>query len=238
MKQHILVVDDHSDIRELIGRYLKQQDYEVSLAENGEQMKEVLAKESIDLIIMDLMMPGDDGLTLCREVRHESNIPIIILSALGEDTDKIVGLEVGADDYLAKPFNPRELLARVRAVLRRHQQPATAPTDNKNSKFIYFDRWEFDLHKQQLVRDDGVVVSLSTGEFRLLKVFVQQPHVIFSRDQLLDMTQGRQAAPFDRSIDNQISRLRRKIEIDPKTPSLIKTVWGGGYSFNTDVQHP
>lgn len=229
----ILVVDDHEEIRELLAKYLSQQGYQVRVAEDGIAMKAVLATDAVDLIILDVMLPGDDGLTLCRYLREETEIPVIMLSALGEDTDKIVGLEIGADDYLTKPFNPRELLARVRSVVRR-AKPTEAKTQN-DIDAVEFNGWHFDIKKQQLTRSDKIVVPLSTGEFKLLKVFVLHPHEVLSRDNLLEMTQGREAQPFDRAIDNQVSRLRKKLEPDAKQPELIKTVWGGGYSFTCDV---
>lgn len=229
----ILVVDDHEEIRELLGKYLTQQGFQVKVAEDGVAMKAVLAANTVDLIILDVMLPGDDGLTLCRYLREETDIPVIMLSALGEDTDKIVGLEIGADDYLTKPFNPRELLARVRSVVRRAQP--TEPKASPEVEAVEFNGWHFDIKKQQLTRSDKIVVPLSTGEFKLLKVFVLHPHEVLSRDNLLEMTQGREAQPFDRAIDNQVSRLRKKLEPDAKQPELIKTVWGGGYSFTCDV---
>jgi two-component system OmpR family response regulator len=180
------------------------------------------------------MLPGEDGLTLCRELRTRSNVPVVMLTAMGEETDRIVGLEMGADDYVPKPFSPRELLARVRAVLRRAQslpengRPAPEPV-------VRFESWTFNTARRELEAADGTVVALSTGEFNLLHVFVRHPGRVLTRDQLLDLTQGREAAPFDRSIDTQVSRLRRKIEEDPKDPKLIKTVWGGGYVFTPTV---
>jgi two-component system OmpR family response regulator len=182
------------------------------------------------------MMPGEDGLSLCRFLRETTDIPVIMLTAMTEDTDRIVGLELGADDYVTKPFNPRELLARIRAVLRRAQGSAPKPRDVIPPGRTKFDRWILDSARQEICEEGGVAIPLSTAEFRLLQTFVQRPHVVLSRDQLLDLTAGRAAQVFDRSIDNQVSRLRRKIERDPKNPTIIKTVWGGGYVFAADVE--
>jgi two-component system OmpR family response regulator len=179
------------------------------------------------------MMPGEDGLSLTRFIRETKDIPVILLTAMGEETDRIIGLEVGADDYVAKPFNPRELLARIKAVLRRAQ---TLPRfREKGQGRVRFDRWILDLGRRELVSEDNVAVPLSGGEFRLLSVLIERPGMILTRDQLLDLTRGRSAQPFDRSIDNQISRLRKKIERDPKNPELIRTAWGDGYSFSGEA---
>jgi two-component system OmpR family response regulator len=231
---HILVVDDHRDIRDLVAKYLTKNGYRVSVADGGAAMKKVLASSVIDLVVLDLMMPGEDGLTLCRDLRAQNNLPVIMLTAMAEDTDRVIGLEMGADDYLTKPFNPRELLARIKAVLRRAnslpQQRGVLSGDR-----LAFDRWIIDNGQRELIDEDGVAVPLSTAEFLLLSAFLQHPKMVLSRDQLLDLTSGRAASAFDRSIDNQVSRLRRKIETDPKKPELIKTVWGGGYSFTAEV---
>ena len=235
VKQHILVVDDHDEIRDLLGRYLGQHGFEVSLADGGQQMRKVLSQQAVDLVILDVMMPEEDGLSLCRYLKDNSGPPVIMLTALGEEADTIVGLEMGADDYISKPFSPRELLARAKAVLRRmgdiRPQKETLGTPEK----LQFEGWTLDLNQHQLERQDGLLVPLSTSEFRLLTVFLNHTKKVLSRDQLLDMTKGREALPFDRSIDNQISRLRKKIEDDPRNPRLIKTVWGGGYSFTANV---
>jgi two-component system OmpR family response regulator len=231
---HILVVDDHRDIRDLLGRYLVKHGMRASLAENAAAARRVLKSARIDLVVLDIMMPGEDGLSLCRALRETEDVPVILLTAMGEETDRIVGLEVGADDYLAKPFNPRELLARIKAVLRRAQSlpRAREPVEGGH---LRFDRWLLDLGRRELVDEAGVGVPLSTGEFRLLVALLERPGHVLTRDQLLDLTRGRAAQPFDRSIDNQISRLRRKIERDPRNPALIKTVWGDGYSFAGEV---
>lgn len=234
-KQHILVVDDHDDIRDLLGRYLGQHGYQVSLADGGHQMRHVLSDVSVDLVILDVMMPEEDGLTLCRYLKDNKGPPVIMLTALGEETDTIVGLEMGADDYISKPFSPRELLARVKAVLRRVAELQPRAEAILHPECLQFEGWTLDLNQHQLERNDGLLVPLSTSEFRLLSVFLSHTKKVLSRDQLLDMTKGREALPFDRSIDNQISRLRKKIEDDPKNPRLIKTVWGGGYSFTANV---
>ena len=218
---HILVVDDHRDIRDLVAKYLTKNGYRVSVADGGAMMKKVLATSGIDLVVLDLMMPGEDGLTLCRDLRAAGDMPIIMLTAMAEETDRVVGLEIGADDYLTKPFNPRELLARIKAVLRR---TASLPPKHERleNRRLAFDRWIFDGGQRELIGEDGVAVALSTADFHLLSAFIKHPKMVLSRDQLLDLTQGRMATAFDRSIDNQVSRLRRKIEIDPKKPELIK----------------
>ncbi|MEW5423426.1 response regulator [Amorphus sp. 3PC139-8] len=231
---HVVVVDDHHDIRDSVREYLERQGYRVSVAEGGASLRRILERRSVDLIILDIMMPGEDGISLCREVRASGNIPIIFLTAVAEDTDRIVGLELGADDYLAKPFNPRELLARIRAVLRR--AAGSAPAHGiLDRRIVHIGHWKVDLGRQEIFGDDGVGIALSTAEFRLLKVFIERPGVVLSREQLLDLTVGRTADVFDRSIDNQVSRLRKKIEENPKNPSIIKTHWGGGYSLFAEV---
>ncbi|UWH28420.1 response regulator [Aeromonas veronii] len=231
---HILVVDDHSEIRDLLKRFLEQHGLRVSCARDGKEMKRLLEERELDLLVLDLMMPGEDGLTLCRELRVKSNLPIIMLTAMGEETDRIIGLEMGADDYLAKPFNPRELLARIKAVMRRTQAD-TQPAAETLTRDLRFDRWLLDVNRRELVDEDGVGLSLSTAEFDLLKVFLERPQRVLSRDQLLDLARGREAVAFDRAIDTLVSRLRRKLERDPKNPELIKTIWGGGYMFSADV---
>ncbi|HDN9026047.1 MULTISPECIES: response regulator [Aeromonas] len=231
---HILVVDDHSEIRDLLKRFLEQHGLRVSCARDGKEMKRLLEDREFDLLVLDLMMPGEDGLTLCRELRVKSNLPIIMLTAMGEETDRIIGLEMGADDYLAKPFNPRELLARIKAVMRRTQAD-NQPAAETLTRDLRFDRWLLDVNRRELVDEDGVGLSLSTAEFDLLKVFLERPQRVLSRDQLLDLARGREAVAFDRAIDTLVSRLRRKLERDPKNPELIKTIWGGGYMFSADV---
>lgn len=231
---HVVVVDDNSDIRDLVREYLEQQGYKVSVAESGVTLRHILELNTVDLIILDVMMPGEDGISLCKEIRTSSNTPIIFLTAMADDADRIIGLELGADDYLVKPFNPRELLARIRAVLRRATSVAPART-TLDRRVVRIDHWKLDLGRQEIVGEDGVGIPLSTAEFRLLKVFIERPGLILSREQLLDLTAGRTAEIFDRSIDNQVSRLRKKIEENPKHPTIIKTHWGGGYSLCAEV---
>jgi two-component system, OmpR family, response regulator len=230
---HILVVDDHRDIRDLIARYLVKHGMRASVAENAAAARRVMQAAKVDLVVLDIMMPGEDGLSLTRTIRAGADLPVILLTAMGEETDRIVGLEVGADDYLAKPFNPRELLARIKAVLRRAQ--ALPQAREAGAGRLRFDRWVLDLARRELIDENGVGVPLSSGEFRLLSALLERPGMVLTRDQLLDLTRGRSAQPFDRSIDNQVSRLRKKIERDPRTPQLIKTAWGDGYSFAGEV---
>lgn len=224
---HLLVVDDDGEIRHLIGRFLRQHGFRVTGARDGREMRDVLANAEVDLIILDLMLPGTSGLQLCREVRSISSTPIIMLTAKGEDTDRIVGLEVGADDYLAKPFNPRELLARVRAVLRRTAIPERPTVATKE---IAFAGWRLDTLRRQLLSPAGIVVELSGGEYDLLIAFVEHPNRVLSRDQLLELARNRVPGNLDRSIDVQVSRLRRKLEREGSA-GLIKTVRGAGYLF-------
>ncbi len=233
---HILIVDDHRDIRDLLARFLTKHGLRASVAESAAAARKTMQAADIDLVVLDIMMPGEDGLSLTRSLRENTDIPVILLTAMGEETDRIIGLEVGADDYVAKPFNPRELLARIKAVLRR-AQTVPAPRE-KGQGQLRFDRWILDLGRRELIREDDVAVPLSSGEFRLLTVLLDRPGMVLSRDQLLDLTRGRSAQPFDRSIDNQISRLRKKLERDPRTPELIKTAWGDGYSFSGEVIRP
>lgn len=230
---HILVVDDDREIRDLLARFLVKHGLRVSTAKDGPEMMKILDGAAIDLVVLDLMLPGEDGLSLCRRLRVQSTLPVIMLTAMGEDTDRIVGLEMGADDYLPKPFNPRELLARVKAVLRRAQTLPAAATPA--GEMLRFDGWTLELGPRRLVSPGGDEVELSTGEYELLLAFVTHPRRVLSRDQLLDLARGRTAAPFDRSIDIQVMRLRRKIEANPKEPRLIKTVRGGGYVFAGEV---
>ncbi len=236
MKQssHILIVDDNTDILELVSRFLVKDNYRVSTAQDGRAMKKVLANSHIDLIVLDLMLPGVDGLTLCREVRADSNIPIIMLTAKGEEIDRILGLEMGADDYMAKPFGTRELLARIKAVLRRTHSMTPDGVSETTTKYK-FAKWILDTAMRELVSSENIVVPLSTGEYDLLIALVERPQRVLSRDQLLDLARGRSSVAFDRSIDTQVSRIRRKIEVDPKKPELIKTVWAGGYIFTPEV---
>lgn len=233
-KPHILIVDDEVEILELIKRFLESHGYRCSLAKNGRQMEKAIESSNIDLIVLDLMLPGEDGLVLCRKLRHYSDLPVIMLTAMGDETDRIIGLEMGADDYLAKPFNPRELSARIKAVLRRSQ---SLPISNQHVEqgVLNFEGWSFDTANRELTSCENVVISLSTAEYELLMAFIEHPHRVLSRDQLLDLARGRESQLFDRSIDTLVSRLRRKLEQDPKAPKIIKTVWGGGYIFTPEI---
>jgi two-component system OmpR family response regulator len=233
---HVLVVDDSADIREPLARYLSKKGMRVTTAAGGQDVRRLVKGSTFDLVVLDIMMPGEDGLSLCRFLQETSDVPVILLTALVEETDRIVGLEVGADDYVTKPFSPRELLARIRAVLRRTQSPTNRRDAVPNAKEYRFDRWRLDARSRELIGRDQVSVPLSTAEFRLLLVFLQRPHLVLSREQLLDLTAGRALEPFERSIDNQVSRLRKKIEVDPKRPLVIKTVWGGGYVLAAEVE--
>lgn len=235
IEPHILVVDDHREIREALSSYLRKHGMRVSQAANAAAAREAVVKQAIDLIVLDIMMPGEDGLSLCRYVREAHDTPIILLTAMADDTDRIVGLEIGADDYVTKPFNPRELLARVKNVMRRANTLPRKRREGGSKRFV-FDRWTLDAGRRELTGADGIAVVLSTAEFRLLLALVERPRLVLSRDQLIDLTSGRGAQLFDRSIDNQISRLRRKIERDPADPQLVKTVWGDGYQLAADVQ--
>ncbi len=234
---HVLIVDDHREIRDLVSRALTKEGFRVSAAADGRAMRKVLADSRIDLILLDLMLPGEDGLSLCRGLRTQSNIPIIMLTAKGDEVDRVIGLEMGADDYLPKPFGSRELVARIKAVLRRSNGKATTAGAGQRPKRYHFDRWAFDTGARDLLRDDGVTVPLSTGEYDLLIALVERPQRVLSRDQLLDLARGRSANAIDRSVDTQVSRLRKKLERDPTDPKIIKTVWGGGYMFMPVVSH-
>lgn len=236
--RHILVVDDDREIRDLLGRYLTKQGYRVTTAADGRDMRDAMRDRTIDLVVLDIMLPGDDGLSLCREIRSRSPIPVIMLTAKGDDVDRIVGLEMGADDYLPKPFNPRELMARIKAVLRRSGEAPGGLAGGRREEeggILSFEGWRLDLERRELTAPDGVLVPLSAGEFGLLAALAARPQRVLSRDQLLDLVRGRDAQPFDRSIDVQVSRLRRKIETDMREPRLIKTVRGGGYMFTPAV---
>lgn len=235
-QQHILIVDDDRGIRDLLGKFFQQHGYKTTLARDAKETELLLAKDSFDLIILDIMMPGENGLTLCQNIRKDSTVPIIMLTAVSEDIERILGLEMGADDYLSKPFNPRELLARVRALFRRASVTAKAAEAADDILVYRFSGWSLNPATRQLLSPDEVEISLSTGEYDLLLVFLKHPQIVLSRDQLLDHTRNREAGPFDRSIDIQISRLRHKIEADPKKPEIIKTVRGGGYVLSTTVE--
>lgn len=233
---HLLVVDDDREIRDLLTRYLTRHGYRVTAAKDGVEMRRFLADRNIDLIVLDLMLPGEDGLSLCRHVRAEGGPPVVMLSAMGEDADRILGLEIGADDYLPKPFNPRELVARIKAVMRRAQGPSHAGPAATGS--VHFCGFTLDQAQRRLTDKDGQEVPLTAGEYELLVALATRPRRVLSRDDLLEITRGRSAGPFDRSIDVQISRLRRKIEPDPADPTIIKTVRSGGYIFSPEVSAP
>ncbi len=229
----LLIVDDDVEIRHLLEQLLTKYAYKTHTASDGEEMFRVLEKESIDLILLDVLLPGDDGFVLCRKIRAQYSIPVIMLTAIGEATDRIVGLEMGADDYLTKPFNTRELVARIKAVTRRTQGSVAEPVDvlSGGEEVVEFEGWRLQKSSRSLLSPDQVEVVLSAGDYDLLCAFLDRPQKVLSRDQLLDFTKNRHAGPFDRSIDIQVSRLRYKIEVDPKNPKLIKTVRGGGYFF-------
>lgn len=239
-KTTLLIVDDDIEIRELLDKFLSQYDFEVLTAHDGQQMFQQLAQHHVDLIILDMMLPGDDGFALCRQLQHDDiQIPILMLSAVGDETDRIVGLEVGADDYLAKPFNPRELLARTKAILRRShytQNHSDEPELDTTAHRLQFNDWILNLKTQQLISPNQLEISLSSGEYALLLAFLNNPHEILSRDQLVELTHTDDTNSLDRGIDMQVSRLRQKIEDNPKKPKYIKTIRGGGYLFNSDVQ--
>lgn len=233
---HILIVDDHRDLRDALHRYLSGNGMRVSEAASASAARRLLGQKHIDLAVLDIMMPGEDGLSLCRSLREGRRTPVIFLSAKSEDIDRIIGLEVGADDYLVKPFNPRELLARINAVLRRVHE---LPPGQKQAAGLKTRFGQFILNgaQREIAGPDGVVISLSSTEYALLTVFLEYPRAVLTRDQLLERIKGRNAGEvFDRSIDTQISRLRRKLEEDPKNPKLIKTSWGAGYVFACDVE--
>jgi DNA-binding response OmpR family regulator len=232
---HLLVVDDDSETRELLLLYLRQQGFDVAVVEDGKAMDAWLAGNSTDLVILDLMLPGEDGLSIARRLQSDHKLPIVMISARGEEIDRIVGLEVGADDYLPKPFNPRELLARIRAVLRRSSSIGDADPDRRTGH--EFDEFRFDAVRRVLYRNDQEV-ELSRAEFDLLQVFVSHPNRVLSRDLIMDLLSGGDREPFDRSIDVRVTRLRHKIEEDPSNPKLIRTVWGIGYQFTPEGDTP
>ena len=231
---HILIVDDDAEIRALLGRYLQKNGLRATAVADGRAMWKALEAGRVDLIVLDLMLPGDDGLTLCRNLRAKSEIPVIMLTARGEETDRIVGLEMGADDYLAKPFSARELLARIKAILRRAR---TLPTNLRpdSARRLRFAQWVLDTAQRHLLSGEGVVTPLSGAEYRLLRIFLAHPNRVLNREQLVDLTQGKEADPLDRSIDVQVSRLRHRLGDDPREPRLIKTVRGEGYVLAAEV---
>ena len=232
---NILVVEDDRETRSLIAKYLRGNGCNVAAASDGREMARAMADQRVDLLILDVMLPGEDGLSLCRKVRTESQVPIIMLTARGEDLDRILGLEMGADDYLAKPFNPRELLARINAVLRRQAAAQTISATN-GATTLGFLGWRIDFRLRELRNPEGARVAMTSAEFDLLRTFCERPGRVLSRDSLLDLTQGRSSGSFERSIDVLVSRIRRKIETDPQDATMIKTVRSGGYMFTPTVE--
>lgn len=234
-REHLLIVDDDKEIRNLLTDYLEQADYRVSAVGDGKAMRRLLEANRVDLVILDLMLPGEDGLTLCRELRSKTNLPVLMLTARGDEVDRIIGLEMGADDYLAKPFNPRELLARIKSVIRRAQAlPPNMETDKVRT--LRFAGWMLDVTTRNITSADGLVVPLSGAEYRLLRVFLDHPQRVLARDQLLELANGREAILFDRSIDVLVGRLRKRLRDDSREPTLIKTVRGEGYVLATWVE--
>jgi len=234
---HILVVDDHAEIRQSVTLYLQKNGMRATGAANTAEMDEQLTRESVDLIVLDIMMPAEDGLAACARLRRENcATPILMLTALGEDQDRITGLDTGADDYLAKPFNPRELLARINAILRRAGSASSPHGGELAGKRVRFAGVTFDHDAGQVIKEDGEAAVLTTAEAKLLSVFLERPRAVIGRDALLELSAGRVAGPLDRTIDNQVSRLRRKIEPDVLRPRIISTVRNGGYCLNCDVE--
>jgi two-component system, OmpR family, response regulator len=235
MQDHLLIVDDDAETRSLLQEYLQKQGYRVTSAADGKGLRSALDKAAPDLIVLDLMLPGDDGLQLCRDLRARSNVPVIMLTARGEETDRIVGLEMGADDYLAKPFNPRELLARIKSVLRRTRSlPGNLEPEAVTR--MHFSGWTLETATRNLIAPDGVVIALSGTEFKLLRLFLAHPNRVLTRDQLIELMVSRDAGPFDRAIDVQVSRLRQRLREDAREPRIIKTVRGEGYVLAAQVE--
>ena len=234
-KTHILLVDDEASLREPLADYLIRQGYKVQQAGDASVARSLLNAYEFDIILLGIMMPGEDGLSLCRFVTDKTDIPVIFISARTEETERIIGLELGADDYITKPFSPRELVARIKVVLRRAEKGGTRQAATSGGGY-QFSGWTLKCDKRSLIDSEGVNISLSTGEYQMLLALVSRAGKVLNRDQLLDITQGREAHAFDRAVDNQISRLRRKIEADPKNPEIIKTVWGGGYVLAGEVK--
>jgi two-component system OmpR family response regulator len=232
---HVLIVDDDDDIRSLLSEFLERNGLHAFQAVDGDVMWEVLKSRPIDIVVLDLNLPGEDGLSLCKRLRSNSNLPVIMLTARTSPIDRIVGLETGADDYVCKPFEPLELLSRIRSVLRRTRQLG-AGSDAHEAIKIYFSGWALDITARHLLDPSGVIISLSGAEFRLLKIFLDRPNRILNRDQIMDIMHGREAGAFDRSIDLQVSRLRQKIERDTKSPTILKTVRNEGYILTTSVK--
>ena len=237
MTDHILVVDDDPKIRKILKRCFEQEGYRVSEAASGSEARRIIESSSIQLITLDLTLGDEDGLIVARDIRSKSSVPIIMVTGKGDTIDRVVGLEIGADDYIAKPFHLREVLARVRTVMRRsgHQPQLSDANSNDQKDCITFDRWHFDLARRELVTKDGTVCDLTTGEFDLLKALVTNANRVLSRNQIMDLIKGHDWSPTDRTIDNQIARLRKKIEADPDRPTLVKTVRGVGYTFTANI---
>ncbi|WP_207536894.1 response regulator [Sabulicella rubraurantiaca] len=232
---HILVLDDDREIRELLGQFLERQGMRVTLARDARELRRVWPLAKYSLVVLDLMLPGESGLDVARWLRSQSPVPIVMLTAMGEETDRIVGLELGADDYMAKPFNPRELLARIRAVLRRAEGAETVP-GGPPERMFRFAGWTLETARRRLLSPQGVEIPLTGGEFDLLTILVERPNRVLTRDMLMDLLHNRQPGPFDRAIDVAVSRLRRKLEDDGRNPSVIKTVRGGGYVLAAPVE--
>lgn len=235
---HILVVDDDREIRDLLAKFLEKQSFRVTTARDAREARKLWPLGRYHLVVLDLMMPGESGLDFARFLRSQSEVPIVMLTAMGEETDRIVGLELGADDYISKPFNPRELLARMRAVLRRAAGDSAAPPAEEEApaRVIRFSGWQLETSRRRLLNPQGVEVPLTGGEYELLMALIERPNRVLTRDMLMDLLRGRQAGPFDRAIDVAVSRLRRKLEDDGRNPQLIKTVRGGGYVLATTVE--
>ena len=230
---HIAILDDEAEVRTMLEQALRGANFEVSSASTGRDLKTILEHQTIDLILLDLMLPGEDGLTICREIRAQSNVPIIMFTGMTHEADRIIGLEMGADDYMAKDTSTREIIARIKATLRRQGMVSAQTEDRK--RVATFDGWKLDGVRRELHDPEDVLVDLTSGEFDLLAALIERPNRLMTRDLLLDITKGRQADVFDRSIDITISRLRQKIEEDPKNPQFIKTVRGKGYIFSAEI---
>ncbi|MBS0418155.1 MAG: response regulator [Proteobacteria bacterium] len=234
-RPHLVIVDDDREIRTLLSQYLDKHDFRTTAVAEGKEMRRVMERTRVDLVVLDLMLPGEDGLSICRELRTRSQVPIIMLTARGEDVDRIVGLELGADDYLPKPFNPRELLGRIRAVLRRSAHAPRDPSPESVRGFA-FGNWKLDTTTRTLTDNEGKDVALSGAEYRLLAVLLSSANRVLSRAQLTELLRGREADPFDRSIDVRVSRLRQILGDDARAPQIIKTVYGEGYVVGVPVQ--
>jgi len=240
-KEHILVVDDDARVRRLLERYMVRNGFDVTSVENGQEMREVLTEKDVGLILLDLMMPGEDGISLARDIRSKSEVPIIMLTGRADTVDKVVGLEVGADDYVTKPFDERELLARVRSVIRRKKSVESETDDGEitslSSTLIEFGQWRLDMEGYQLIDANDEIVHLTKHEFILLEAFLNRPNRIWSRNEILDLVSGREWQSTDRSIDVLVGKLRKKVEIDPKKPQYIQTIRGVGYRFFVGLRH-